>query len=165
MSRASFSLVFSLSVITVAFSGCGGGIDFKTVPASGIVTLDGKPVAGAGVTFMSKEGNKVASADTDADGKFALKTMVGKQSVNGAVVGVHKVGVSKTESSGPDAGKKEGETDKEMVNRMSGQATNTSEFKEKYIVPKRYNSPENSQITATVAEGGSTDIEIKLTSK
>jgi hypothetical protein len=163
MYRASCS---ALLAIVLATAGCGGGVDFKTVPAGGVVTLDGKPLEGAGVIFMSKEGSKIAEGKTDASGKFSLKTVVGKIMVDGAVVGVHKVGVSKTDSAGGAAPeKKEGESPQEMVNRMAGMAVDTSKVKEKFIVAKKYNSPETSQLTATVAEGGSTDIEIKVTSK
>ncbi|MDX1928578.1 MAG: hypothetical protein SFV81_18755 [Pirellulaceae bacterium] len=163
MYRVFYSTLITFVLVT---SGCGGGVDFKTVPAGGVVLLDGKPLEGAGVLFMSKEGNKIAEGKTDASGKFTLKTVVGKIMVDGAIVGVHKVGISKTESSAPsEPAKKEGETPQEMVNRMAGMATDTSKFKEKFIVAKKYNSPETSQITATVAEGGSTDIEIKVTSK
>ncbi len=166
MSRARFSALLTLTAIVLSFSGCGSGVDFKTVPVSGVVMLDGKPLEGAGVTFMSKEGNKIASGKTDASGKFTLTTIVGKISVDGAIVGVHKVGVSKTESAdGADGEKKAGESPQEMVNRMAGMATDTSKVKEKYIVAKKYNSPETSGLTATVAEGGSSNIEIKVTSK
>jgi hypothetical protein len=165
MIRASFSPLF---VLAVCFAGCGPSIDFKTVPAGGTVLLDGVAVEGAGVSFLSKEGNRIAEGTTDASGNFSLKTVVGKTLLEGAVVGVHKVAVVKTESSGKGAEgaeKKAGETDREMVARMAGKATDTSDVKQKYIVPKKYTNFDNSGLTATVAEGGSKDIKIELSSK
>jgi hypothetical protein len=165
MIRASYS---ALLVVGVSLLGCGTGVDFKTVPAGGTLTMDGAPVEGAGVTFMSKEGNRVAEGKTDANGNFTLKTVVGKIMLEGAIVGVHKVSVSKTENTGKGAegaAKVAGENDRDMVARMAGQATNTSGVKQKYIIPQKYNSPEYSGLTATVAEGGSKDIKIEVSSK
>ena len=165
MIRASFSPLF---VLALCLTGCGPKIDFKTVPAAGTVLLDGKPIEGAGVSFLSKEGNKIAEATTDASGNFSLKTVVGTTMLEGAVVGVHKVTVVKTESSGKGsegAEKKAGESDRDMVARMSGKPTDTSGVKQKYIVPKKYSNFDNSGLTATVAEGGSKDIKIELSSK
>ena len=162
MVRASFSALF---VVALSLSGCGTGVDFKTVPASGILTMDGAPVEGAGVTFMSKEKNRVAEGKTDASGRFTLKTVVGKIMLDGAVVGAHKVSVAKTENTGKGAEKVAGESDREMVGRMAGQATNTSGIKQKFIIPEKFNSPEYSGLTADVPEGGTKDIEIKVTSK
>ena len=165
MNRASFSALF---VIVLSLGGCGTGVNLKTVPAGGTLTMDGNPVEGAGVTFMSKEGNRVAEGKTDASGKFTLKTVVGKVLLDGAVVGVHKVSVSKTENSGKGSegvAKVAGENDRDMVARMAGQATNTSAVKLKYLIPQKYNSPEYSGLTATVAEGGSKDIKIEVSSK
>ncbi len=165
MIRASFSALF---VVALSLAGCGTGVDFKTVPAGGTLTMDGAPVEGAGVMFMSKEGNRVAEGKTDASGNFTLKTVVGKIMLDGAIVGVHKVSVSKTENTGKGfegAAKVEGESDKDMVARMAGKATDTSGVKQKYIIPKKYNSAELSGLTATVADGGSKDLKIEVSSK
>ncbi len=143
----------TLLLVVLASVGCGPDAP-KTIPVTGTVTLDGKPLEGASVTFMSTEGSRVASGTTDASGSFTLKTVIGSLMVDGAVPGTHKIGVAKTESSGTGETRKEGETDQEMVARMAGNATNTSKIKQKYIVPQKYNSPEGSGLTATVAEGG-----------
>jgi hypothetical protein len=67
--------------------GCGGRA--KPVKVEGIVTLDGKPLSGATVTFMPiGENGRTASGRTDTDGSFRLTTY---RSDDGAVPGEYKV--------------------------------------------------------------------------
>lgn len=79
--------VFSIAILTV---GCG---DSRFVPVSGIVTLDGKPVADVVISFQpASEGadsdfNPGSSGTTDGEGRYELSTRGG----NGAVVGEHTV--------------------------------------------------------------------------
>jgi hypothetical protein len=69
------------------------------------VTLDGQPVEGATVTFMTDDGKQSAAGSTDAAGKFSLSTN-GK---DGAPPGTYKVVVVKSkkmvegESVAPDS--------------------------------------------------------------
>ena len=68
-------------VLGLSLVGCGGGAGVpkdrpKTTPYSGILTMDGKPVEGASVTFHPKQGGHAATARTDAEGKFVLQTFV-----------------------------------------------------------------------------------------
>src|SRR4030095_13749456 len=66
----------------------------KTVPAKGIVTLDGKPVDGAQVILVpDKGGNTGAFGTTDSGGWFSLRAYDEKE---GAIPGAYKVQVSKT---------------------------------------------------------------------
>lgn len=154
-----------LLVLASVISGCGQAGP-KTVPVSGVVLLDGNPIEGASVTFMSNDGNRVANGITDASGKYTLRTVFGSQLIDGAVPGGHKVGVAKTQSDGAGPPQpKDGETPQEMVNRMAGSPTNTSKVKETFLIPKKFNSPEYSGLTATVSESGANEIELKVTSK
>jgi hypothetical protein len=72
-------------------AGCGGGV----APVSGRVTLEGRPLANARVTFQPVAREKDtdpgpgSTALTDADGRFTLR-VVGRNA-NGAVVGRHRV--------------------------------------------------------------------------
>ena len=83
--------------------GCGGGAS-DTPPmgaVTGVVTLDGNPVAGATVEFTpdntrNTKGPK-SSAVTNADGKY---TLVGPGGTSGAVVGFHKVTITCPPSAG-----------------------------------------------------------------
>jgi len=83
--------------VCLVLAGCGGGVADKptTGKVSGVVTLEGKPVAGATIEFnpdnaRSTTGPK-SSAVTDADGKYTLMAPGGEE---GAVIGFHKVTVT-----------------------------------------------------------------------
>jgi hypothetical protein len=71
-------------------AGCGGG--HPIAPVSGKVTLNGKALEGAIVSFQPLEASRDAgigsTGKTDANGQYRLKTADGK---DGAIVGKHKV--------------------------------------------------------------------------
>ena len=52
----------------LALTGCGPSFS----PVTGVVKLDGAPVEGATVTFVSEDGSKAYSGVTDASGNFTL---------------------------------------------------------------------------------------------
>jgi hypothetical protein len=80
-----------LTVLLVAglgtVAGCGGN-----EPVKGVVKLDGTPVEGATVTFVSEDGKATFSGTTDAAGEFTLAGTDGKA---GAKPGTYKVMVTK----------------------------------------------------------------------
>jgi hypothetical protein len=81
-----------LLAITALASGCGDS-NPKTYPVSGVVTLDGKPVPGATVTFIPDDSkSKSAATNCDAQGKYSMSTF--KQG-DGAIPGSYKVIVAK----------------------------------------------------------------------
>lgn len=140
-------------------AGCGSDMP-STVPVTGTVTMDGSPVEGATVNFLSEEGARTASGRTDASGKFTLKTIVGTDSADGAVVGRHQVAVVKTESEGQSVG-----DPKEFMSKMAENPTITSDFKIKQVIPAKYGNPTMSGLTADVSEGGANDFTFELKSK
>lgn len=77
--------------------GCGGE-SYKIAPVSGRITINGKPLAKASVTFSpvavggNLEPGPSSSGKTDADGRYTL-TLIGKDGA-GAVVGKHKVRIA-----------------------------------------------------------------------
>src|SRR6478609_3425971 len=86
-------------LLTVAYvlvvAGCGA----EVVPVSGRVTLDGKPLADAVVTFQPRAGGDAAKSPTsgsvghtDQDGRYNLRLIAPDQS--GAAVGEHTVTIS-----------------------------------------------------------------------
>ena len=84
------------ALVAVA-AGCGGE---KLAPVSGVVTLDGAPLADASVTFqpVAQGGIDAGSgsyAKTDAEGRYTLRTVTGDR--RGAVVGKHVVRISQYE--------------------------------------------------------------------
>src|SRR5437870_614360 len=82
-----------LTAAVVAIAGCNSAPG--VAPVSGKVTLDGKPLANAHVSFQPvASGGKEPSgggsyADTDADGNYSLLLVEGDKS--GAVVAKHRV--------------------------------------------------------------------------
>ncbi|MGL4554529.1 MAG: hypothetical protein ACRC33_25475 [Gemmataceae bacterium] len=84
--------VLAASVLAAA-AGCGGG---STASVSGVVTLNGKPLEGASVSFtpMSADPNAVGGSygKTDARGRYQFKTVAGN--ANGAAFGKHRVAIS-----------------------------------------------------------------------
>ena len=119
----------------------------KTVPASGTVTLDGKPVDGAQVVFIDDTSNKSADAMSDSKGQFSLNAFPGQKT--GAQPGSYKVQVSKTIE------KKLGGTN------ADGGENVTWEFG----LPAHYSSFSKSGLTATIPEEGARDLKIELKSK
>ena len=80
-------LIVTAIAATIPLTGCAK----KPVPVSGAVTLDGKAVEGATVTFTSDDGQYTASGVTDVSGNFSLACTVGP----GAYPGNYKVTVAK----------------------------------------------------------------------
>lgn len=83
-----YAFFITLAAGSLILTGCGSGL----VPVSGLVTLDGKPVEGATVTFITEDGTQSASGQTDASGNFTLSD-AGKPGVR---PGTYKVLVTKS---------------------------------------------------------------------
>jgi len=102
------------SLFLVVVCGCSTGAKpYKTAPVSGTITLDGKPLAGAHVTFMPApdatgptQTGPESAGDTDGSGHYSLKTVFGDA---GASVGKNRVMITtrKTEldANNPDKSK------------------------------------------------------------
>ena len=56
----------------LALVGCGGSA--KTTPVAGTVTLDAKPLTGASIQFVAQGKGRDATAETNANGEFAMST-------------------------------------------------------------------------------------------
>lgn len=87
--------LFGIALLLAATGGCGGR-DFELADVHGRVTRGGKPVQGLTVTFQPVAKNlqnpnpgPASYGFTDADGRYALRTIVGD--LSGAVVGQHRV--------------------------------------------------------------------------
>lgn len=82
-----------LSCIAIGL-GCGGGPTL--VPASGTVTLDGKPLEGATLSFIPAPSNAVSTSGTDISGPSGNFRMTYNGRA-GLSPGKYRVAVSKTE--------------------------------------------------------------------
>lgn len=108
----SFQL-YSTIALACLLNGCSGNSEqYETVPVSGVVTCEGKPIANATVNFtpMADQGRaegrrgRVALGMTDKDGRFKLTTY---ENDDGAIVGKHTVtvGLNFDEKTGRDPSK------------------------------------------------------------
>jgi hypothetical protein len=135
-----------LLVFFVAVLGCSSK---KLAPVSGRVTLNGKPLANATVSFQpiaegkSPDAGAGSTGKTDEDGRFTLKTSTGQE---GAVVGKHRVRISALET-------QVGDSDERAPRGGWPQGDK---------VPKRYNSESNE--TFDVLRGGTDKADFPLKS-
>lgn len=126
--------------------GCGG--EFQMAPVSGVVTLDGEPLANASLYFQPQRtgsGPIVGPPSigvTDEEGRFRLRAQTND---TGAVVGEHRVSISTFES-----------------RMVDPQNSDRVEVVSEERVPPRYRAP--SQLTFTVPSGGADDANFELTS-
>jgi hypothetical protein len=122
-------------------TGCGGS---GLVAVSGKVTLDGKALPNAIVTFQPDKANPgpISEGKTDANGQYTLKSTT--KDVQGAVVGKHKVSISASEG---DPGEAAGANPKPRVER----------------IPAKYNS--QTTLTFDVPSGGTSKADFELTGK
>ena len=86
-----------LCLVACSLFGCGKSGEVP-VPVSGKVTMGGKPIDGASVSFLRKDGaGQSASGKTDKDGNFKLSCL---KTDDGAPPGEFVVTISKTEAKG-----------------------------------------------------------------
>ena len=126
----------------LALGGCGPA-GLNVVPVAGSVTLDGKPVEDAAVAFVAVDGGHLAHGVTDHQGRFALTTT----NRPGAVVGEHRVVITKQNTFDP------------TIHGGIG------EMRVEWIVPKRYSTPDTSELRAAVPAGGTDTLQFDLVSK
>ncbi|MGI6418573.1 MAG: hypothetical protein ACOX1P_23240 [Thermoguttaceae bacterium] len=157
--------VLGLLVCALGVIGCAGR-SLETVYVEGVVTLDGKPVSGATVTFVpvKEQGGVSATGSTDESGIYKL-TAVGAGAVKaeagtGTLPGEYYVGVDKTIVDAPSDDLPE-EVRREAQQSGKGRPRPPAI---KYVVPKKYNNPKESGLKVTVKEGEN-NIPIELTSK
>jgi len=82
-----YAALTPLAALTLSLAGCGGPTEVH-----GVLKMDGNPVEGATVTFVTEDGNKSFSGQTDAGGNFTLSGPRGP----GAERGNYKVVVVKS---------------------------------------------------------------------
>ena len=142
MTQALLSKIIIGCLAVVTLAGCTGEGGPATVNASGVVTLDGKPVEKAQVIFISDAGTNPTSAMTDAQGHFSLSYNGEKK---GAIPGNYKVQVSKTV--------------------METKGEGGTEIKLTQGLPAKYANIVTSGLTLEVPQKGTSDLKIDLKSK
>ncbi|MEM7314373.1 MAG: carboxypeptidase-like regulatory domain-containing protein [Planctomycetota bacterium] len=138
--------VFSVSVL----SGCGSS---KTGSVTGKVTLDGQPVSEASIAFRPKDGGRMSTGETNAQGEYTLTCY---ERGDGAIPGDHVVTVTKFEESKVKVPEGADELAVEFA------ASKKRQPKTKWLVPEKYSEKETSGLTFTVERGRNTaDFDLK----
>lgn len=153
------SLAFVLTLAGVV-CGCGSGqAGPGTAQVSGLVTLDGKPLAGAEVHFV---GEKLSGYGvTNSEGKYTL--------VQGAVPGVNKVYISKIEG-GKNVDSAMAEDVEQL--RMAAEALKNDPSRTPSkgelatipheIIPDQFSNPQKTKLTFPVPDGGTRSADFRL---
>lgn len=88
-----------LAVILTLLAGCSDNGDRPDMaPVQGTVTLDGKPLEGAMISFKPNEGQPSYSR-TDSSGHYELNYLI---DTKGAKIGSHKVKITTATEENPD---------------------------------------------------------------
>lgn len=143
--------LFLLIVAGLMITGCSNS---KVGTVSGVVTLDGKPIDQATVSFYPDEG-RASLGRTNEKGEYRLTYTRG---VSGAVIGNHKVTISTLVDAEVDYG------DSNYESGGAGEVSVTSVTKARpESMPPKYRDRRQTVLTATV-ERGSNEINFELTS-
>jgi len=144
-----------LNLVWISLLGCGSGGDEwtakrpKVYPASGVVNLDGKPLEGATVQYMSQSHDLAAAGTTDAQGRFELTTY---EANDGAVEGLHKVVVKKTAY-------------EEKRTKYDSPQERSVALMPKELLPMKYANSTTTPIEVTVSTSGPNQATIEVKSK
>lgn len=111
-------------------------------PAEGVITLDGKPLAGVYISMSNSMGN--STAVSDAQGKFKMQYARGGKAYDGVLVGNGKVVIAITDDS---SFSREGELEKP-----------------KSLIPAKYNNPATSGLRLVIPKEGRKRIALELES-
>lgn len=130
--------------VLVCCLGCGSSAP-HTIPVSGTVTFDGKPLSKGTISFIpagdKTEFGRPATGNIDPQGNYTLSTF---KPGDGAVPGKYQVAVVSIAN----------EPSPEEMAEKGAQITST--------IPAGYNSPMTSGLRATVEAGGAMTLDFEL---
>src|SRR4051812_10168818 len=147
MNRPRSIFLSVLLTVGIVLPGCSNSSRPPTYPVTGLVTYQGKPVAGAAITFVPtvSEG-EAASAITDANGKYALTTC---RAGDGARPGEYRVKVSKQEEPTVDPSKMVKNLSIEEEQKISVESKKPRP-PAKSLIPSKYQDEQTSGLAHTV---------------
>jgi len=152
------SVVVLVCLVLPLAIGCDKGP--KLVKVGGTVTYKNAPVQGATVTFIWPD-KDISVGSTDENGKFTLTT--GGRA--GAPVGEARVAISKVKTSF-NTGNKSAEQlrpqDMMKMAQSAGKENKSISESATNELPKKYESPETTDLKATVPEAGVEDLQFTL---
>lgn len=138
-----------LPLALLAAAGCSGQDPNlpPLVPAAGTVTLGGKPLSGAQVTFTPAGATRGTGAEgrTGKDGRYELSSAHGR----GAAAGEYRVTIAKLVM--PDGS-----------DYAPGAGVGPADSPAREVLPPRYSDPHRTTLTATVPAAGSGTIDFAL---
>ena len=139
-------------------AGCGG----RTIKVEGLVTLDGKPLPGATVTFVPTGGEgRQASSFTEKDGSFRLSTY---KTGDGALPGEYKVTVAYFPPEAEEGAISGNASPEDVMAFMAKKEVAGKSKKKKsqpVVVPPRYGDPGQTPFTYRVPPDGKVVLELK----
>lgn len=156
-------IAFSCCVLSTLV-GCGGNADLA--PATGVVTLDGEPMAEAKVMLHPIDGGPRNSyGTTNAKGEFKLSTF-GMN--DGALIGRHVVTVTKVDTKdqpqfAPNELASKGYGGASYEAMMGPGKVSKNEKNLKYVIPVKYSSKETSGIEVDVVKGEKNHFPLDMT--
>ncbi len=145
------------------FLGCGAA-KLPTIPVTGTVLVDDKPMEGVKVVFSPAAGSsgQSASGQTDAEGKYSLTTV---DPGDGALAGEYQVAILKSLVEEDNLPKEVDMDDEAAMDAIYGALDTSKDVQTESIVATKWTSPGTSGLKASVKEGGENNFEFKVTSK
>ncbi len=150
-------LLLTASILGLA-SGCSRGRQYPpTHSVTGVVTVEGQPVADAIVSFLPDDGQNPANGSTDASGRYELTSFTRG---DGAMEGSFRVTIVKYEKEGEDKSAvsvekpvaeeaESGETGNESY-VPAGMVASKYDAGPKNLLPKQYADQQKTPLTAAV---------------
>jgi hypothetical protein len=166
-------LLFVLFGLVVLSTGCKRSGLHGLVDAEGVVFYKGKPLDGAVVSIAPKvvgTDTRNSAAQTDAEGRFALRTL----GIPGALPGNYFVSVTKhvpktaadykkiQAQESAEEGKEAGaDTTSDPAADLAALGKGQPEYK--HLLPKKYTNPRQSGIEITIGSKGEKELKIEIT--
>ena len=155
--------------------GCGGAskeADFKgkLVPVSGVVKIDGAPVAGVQIAFVPRSGIggnpnealvRIASGTTDSEGKYTLSTHPGGPATKKELEGYSGILPGKYSATFSLWVMPDGTPWEASSNQKQGPAVSGAVEK----LPAKLGNPSTTPHSVEIKEGGNTSLNFDLTTK
>ncbi len=131
------------------FTGCSSGYapqaeQSASVPASGVVTWKGQPLAGFRITLHPADNQRPAAGVSDDGGRFVLGT---NSESDGAVSGTHRVSVI---------------WEQPVDDGLGSAPAAPAGLKPPVDLPAKFASPETSGLTLDVPSEGSSSLQLTL---